>query len=120
MAGTAAGASCMTKPGLCMAACASRSVNGRNNSAALCKCVWCSQVKHSSSEAYAEARIACMAQPRGMPELSCVQTLYVQVMNPKVRPPEPPPPAPVWKRMFGGKKTELPENVKGRCVVKAG
>lgn len=38
-----------------------------------------------------------------------------QVMDPQdSRPVEAPAPKPVWKRVFGGKKTELPENVKGR------
>jgi hypothetical protein len=38
-----------------------------------------------------------------------------QVLGPQgSRPGTPSAPQPVWKRVFGGKKTELPENVKGR------
>jgi hypothetical protein len=50
----------------------------------------------------------------------CACVCHHQVMDPQRRPPEPPPPAPVWKRVFGGRKVELPENVKGRCVWLAG
>ena len=38
-------------------------------------------------------------------------------MDPQGKPAEAPPPAPVWKRVFGGKRTELPENVKNRCAL---
>jgi len=44
--------------------------------------------------------------------------LAMQVMTSP--PPEPSAPAPRWKRLFGGRQAELPEDMRGRCVGEDG